>query len=252
MDVATHIVKFGGQTNGRDKLFRTVQYSSKLIWWGLEKRTETEDTIIRLKNLEKALSTTRKLLRFGKSFDMLHAALRTIHHPDVFIRVTVTMSKINQAFYLLFDHLLWADKVGIIKTDKDKYSKISAKFWLATIILNLSRDFYELATLLGKTALDYEKGKKMEGNFRQTNGVPTSPMGNITQYPNTAYIIVKKCLRENVQVTLDLVKNLSDLFLPTSTLGYLNLSPGMQGLFGILGSLVGVLTVWDSSYKLSP
>ncbi|XP_033109546.1 peroxisomal membrane protein 11B-like [Anneissia japonica] len=251
MDVATHVVKFGGQTNGRDKLFRTVQYSSKLVWWGLENSIGTQETITKLKNLEKALSTTRKLLRFGKSFDMLHAALRTIHHPDVFVRVTVTMSKINQAFYLLFDHLLWADRVGVFKTDKDKYSKISAKFWLATIILNLSRDFYELAVLLGKTALEYERGKKSEDSLRE-NGKVSSSMGDVAEYQNDVFIIFRKCLRENVQVTLDLVKNLADLFLPTSTLGYLKLSPGVQGLFGIIGSLVGVLTVWDASYKLSP
>ena len=51
---------------------------------------------------------------------------------------------------------------------------------------------------------------------------------------------------------LDTTKNLFDIFLPLSFLKYVNLSPGTQGAVGLISSLLNIISIWDSKYKLTP
>ena len=163
------------------------------------------------------------------------------------MRVTITLSKLNQALYLFFDHIILAHKVGVISIDNAYFSRLSSRFWLATLILGLARDLYELTVLLEDTARQnrlLEKEKQLE---RKSNGVVVG----VTTTPVT-YGDLVQCVNENPQVTLDTIKNGTDLFLPLSGLGYINVSPGFVGLCGLISSLVGVVTVWNSKLKLSP
>ena len=168
------------------------------------------------------------------------------------MRVTITLSKLNQALYLFIDHIIWAHRVGIVKIDNKYYSDLSSRFWLATLILNLSRDLYQIAVLLEDTAKQnrlLEKERQLE---QTSNGTRAYADGPVTSSGKITYSDFMECLRENPQVTLDTVKNGTDLFLPLSSLGYVDISPGLVGLFGLISSVVGVVTVWNSKLKLSP
>jgi hypothetical protein len=47
----------------------------------------------RAKTLEETLSSARKLLRLGTCVEALHSSLSTVSHPDIVIRLTVTLSR---------------------------------------------------------------------------------------------------------------------------------------------------------------
>jgi hypothetical protein len=51
----------------------------------------------------------------GKSVDFIQAALKSLHITDNVLRWTITASKLNQAFYLIFDHLVLAGRIGLAK-----------------------------------------------------------------------------------------------------------------------------------------
>ena len=55
------------------------------------------------------------VLRVGKSVDFVHAALNSLHISDEVLHWTITMSKLNQALYLIFDHIVLAGRIGIAK-----------------------------------------------------------------------------------------------------------------------------------------
>ena len=57
------------------------------------------------------------VLRVGKSVDFVHSALQSLHISDNVLRWTITLSKINQAVYLLFDHIVLAGRIGLAKVD---------------------------------------------------------------------------------------------------------------------------------------
>ncbi|PIK57309.1 putative peroxisomal membrane protein 11B isoform X2 [Apostichopus japonicus] len=141
------LIKILAQTSGRDKIYRSIQYGGKFLWWSLEQQGDQDEIVKKLKILETHLSTGRKLFRIANSISLLKAALTNMQNDDVVLRLVVTLSKLNSAFYLLFDHIIWANRIGLVKVDQKYYSKLSNRFWLATLILNLTRDLYEFLLL---------------------------------------------------------------------------------------------------------
>ncbi|KAL5005352.1 hypothetical protein ScPMuIL_018808 [Solemya velum] len=247
-NIVGDIVKFGSQTNGRDKLCRLVQYSSKLCSWSLEKYVKKDDIVEKLKKLEAALSMTRKVLRLGKSVDFMHSALKSIHLSDVILRLTITLSKVNQALFLLFDHIIWAHSIGLIKADKKKWSVLAARFWLVSLILNIARDCYEMSLVMNRECRETSQSSK--SSYRNGDANYRGKSKSLHVVTNMTFL--KKYLEENKPVVMDLVKNVSDLILPMTTLGYTNASPGLQGFLGTVSSLVGVVTIWNPLLRLVP
>ncbi|OWF51374.1 Peroxisomal membrane protein 11B [Mizuhopecten yessoensis] len=174
------------------------------------------------------------------------AALKSIHIKDTVLRLTITMSKLNQACFLLFDHIIYAHNVGLISTDKKKWSNISARFWVFSLILNLARNTYDIMNIVQEEMRRQQLPKKQD---QQVNGDTThSRRSSNSQNTN----VVRKIVMQNKPVMLDLVKNLADLILPLNTLGKVNASAGTQGFLGLISSSIGIATVWDSSLKLVP
>lgn len=91
-------IKFSSQTAGKDKLARyiflifiisiffiifihenrLIQYASKLLAFIVERMKFRVELADQLKHLEFHFGTFRKLLRFGKSIEVLHSTLKTM------------------------------------------------------------------------------------------------------------------------------------------------------------------------------
>ncbi|KAG8187484.1 hypothetical protein JTE90_009550 [Oedothorax gibbosus] len=234
------LVKLNNQSSGRDKLFRLVQYSSKFLWATLETRGKDKDVIDKLKELETILSTGRKLYRFGRGFDTMYAALSSLHLADLTLRYTVTFSKINMALYLFADHIIWLGRVGLIKVDKQKWTTLSYKLWLYYLVMNLTRDVYEISRIMNKLSIG--------GLNHELHGRKPQPSNTIFGRLN----LLRRALLLHKDVVVDTVKNGCDVCLPLSQLGYLPISPRTVGLLGAVSSIAGILPLLDSSFKLAP
>lgn len=241
-------------------LFRFLQYASKFSQWYVAKFGLDENFIEKLKSLENSFSATRKgnaichvhaklctpqvhaywtlltlcivcfpVLRLGKSVDLLAGAYNSLTIKDVVVKLALVLAKINQAVYLIVDHKVWLIKLGVLKGDAKPYAKLAAKFWLVTIIFNLIRNLSDILTIISrhksKTSKDYKDHK------------------------------TKSALQEylsNKPMVIDTVKNVSDLSLPLAGLNYINISVGLQGVLGMLSSVMAMLQSWDPAYKLLP
>ncbi|CAL1547536.1 unnamed protein product [Lymnaea stagnalis] len=246
-DFFDNLVKFNSLASGRDKLFRLLQYGSKFTWWYLHRYGANPEVVDRLQKLGNALSTTRKFMQLGKSLDFVHGALRSLHLTDSILRWSITLAKLNQSVSLLFDHIIWAGRLGLAQIDKDKWSNLSARFWIVTLTLNLVRDIYDIYLIISQE-LRLRIAKSSRSHYK--NGV--SEHKSITRPSMTNTQLIYKCLYENQPVFLDLVKNLSDLILPLEALGFVRVSPGIQGLAGTVSSLIGIVTAWNPLLKLVP
>ncbi|KAF8772037.1 peroxisomal membrane protein 11B-like [Argiope bruennichi] len=233
-------IKLNSQTAGRDKLLRLFQYSSKLIWGSLQNKKSNAELIKLLKELEYTLSTGRKLFRFGKGFETFYTALASLHISDPTLQFTITLSRINMGLYLLTDHFIWLERVGLLKIDKTKWSKLSYRLWLYALVMNLSRDLYDLKQIFHQLSF---------GTLNQ------ELQGKIIHPPNTISTKLNlyfRVLALHKDIVLDTIKNGCDICLPLSQLGYLSISPRTIGLLGTVSSIAGIIPLIDSSYKLSP
>lgn len=251
------VISFLNKTSGRDKLYRTCQYGSRLVWWCIQETHSDPALVKKLQGLDSHLSTSRKLLRIGKSVELLRAAQQSVHLSDPFLQFTITFANVNKASYLLVDHLLWLHRVGLVAIDTKYYGNLSSRFWLATLILALSTDLYGILNVLGTLLSTDTPKSSSEASQQRANGSAPHIHSNGTngnRHPVAHGASLKRVLvslfRYHLGLILDLFKNLADLFLPLSYLGYINISSGLQGLFGVIASIIGLLTVWDAKYKM--
>lgn len=162
------------------------------------------------------------VLRFGRCLDSFYSALKISKYPDPTVRITLIVAKMTNALYLLADHFIWVGRVGILRINLEKWNKVANKYWLLTIVTSLIRDIYEIVKIL-----EYEKNALKQHHMLS-------------------------CLKNHKEVMMDTVKNGCDLFIPLTALGVTKCTPGTIGLLGIISSLIGLCTIINPLYKLSP
>jgi hypothetical protein len=131
---------------------------------------------------------------------------------------------------------------------------------VVTLILGMVRDLYDLVVVISQELRSREAKvsqlQKLNGHVDGGN----APSNNIYRHTRrgsgsgilTKQQVVVRCLSENKPVILDLVKNCADLVLPLEAMGHIHASPGVQGLAGIVSSVIGIVTTWQPLLRLVP
>lgn len=237
-------VRFNGQSQAKERVFRTAQYACTLLGCTLHRAGAGAELLKTIAQLEAHMSLTRKLLRLGNSAEALEAAKRSIHLKDSVLRLCLTISHLNRAMYFACDNLLWAGKIGLIpKLEQQKWSLRSFRYYLFALIMNLIRDVYELRLLM-----------ESEARSRSTKASTTlsseeSPGAIIRSSQLRLMLTV---LHNNPPLLLDLVKNGCDVFVPLDRLGLWSTGPGFVGACGLTSSILSILTIIHPWLKLKP
>lgn len=118
----------------------------------------------------------------------------------------------------------------------DKWSRISNKYWLYSITMNLTRDFYEIMQILKA-----ERSRIIpKGGCRNLN--------DVFKTGGRAFM----CVQATPSVMVDTVKNCCDFFIPLTALGHIKLSPDTVGLLGVISSIAGLIALIQPIAKLTP
>lgn len=149
-------------------------------------------------------------------------------------------SKISQAIFLFADHIIWLSRTGLFKkVNTQKWSETYNKYWFFSIVMNLCRDFYEICRIFDTCR-----------NVRQ--------LLKIFFFPKSSHDLVRVwskatvCISTHQAVIVDTIKNVCDVFIPLSALGYSKLSPKYQGILGVISSMAGLFEILYPTAKLFP
>ena len=204
-----------------------MQFASRIAWTNLE---DCGIRVVRLKQLEDALVTTRKALQLGRFVDMIYSARESMRLNNDVHRITLTMSKIATALFIMVDNLLWFSRIGLCDIDRRKWFLTSCRLWLYSITMNLIRDWFEVQeTIVRRDVLN--------GVTKRETRSLSHLVAWINAYPALA---------------VDILKNSCDWFIPMSALNYFPLSPKTIGALGLLSSGCALLQVIDPSLRLHP
>ncbi|XP_070536333.1 uncharacterized protein [Ptychodera flava] len=215
---ARDFVKFTSFTEGRDKIYRTVQYLSRWILWYSEKRGATPS--IKVKNIESAISLSRKLFRMARTLDFLQKAADAMYMTDDVLKTFEIAGMLGKAIWLVTDHVIWFAKVKVIEVDLKFWSKISAWTWFLGIFSLLMRD-------LRKLQMISERAKTVKD--RQDKEA-------------------RKALRKEYHAArLELIKNFCDFWIPLGILEYSSKGWGATG--GVVSSLIGWKQQWQKTVR---
>lgn len=106
--------------------------------------------------------------------------------------------------------------------------------------MSLVRDLYEIIQLWKRNS-DPKKGPSVIVRSKQDNGfVAFDP------------VVAIRVLVQNKPILMDTIKNSCDILIPLSSMGYVDLSPKVIGLLGVVSSVLGIWTMVKPNCKLSP
>ncbi|NXG66783.1 PX11B protein, partial [Hemiprocne comata] len=156
---------------------------------------------------------------------------------------------LNRALYFACDNVLWAGKTGLVPAlDQEKWSQRSFRYYLFALVVNLSRDLYELRLLMEHEASG--KRGRSPGNGLQLQA--ENKLQHLRLRLQFHLRLLLRVLGNNPPLLLDLVKNTCDLFIPLDKLGLFQTNPGFVGLCGLTSSLLSILTILHPWLKLKP
>lgn len=140
----------------QEKLARLFQYSAKTLKWIylLQKDGASEE---KMAALSKAMSMTRKVLRFPKSLVLLENLARSsILDGRNLSELLKVAAKVWLLIYFLADHAVWLNKANLVRwTTKtaNTLQEISDFAWVAEILTNICWMIIEWKRTKGKRAL---------------------------------------------------------------------------------------------------
>ncbi|KAM8920685.1 peroxisomal membrane protein 11B [Pelodytes ibericus] len=242
-------VRFSGQSQAKERVIRAAQYACTLLGYTLQKNGASSELVSTLKHLESHLSLGRKLFRLGNSADAVESAKRAIHLSDVVLRFCITVSHLNRAMYFACDNILWVGKTGLSKKmDQEKWSQRSFRYYLFSLIMNLSRDLYELKLLMEAET----GGKRPTSKLGSENGMAPQSSSPLHHVLGIQLRLLIHIFRSNPPLLVDVLKNTCDLFIPLDKLGLYKTNPGFIGLCGLTSSILSILTIVHPWLKLKP
>lgn len=258
-------VRFSAQSQAKERVFRAAQYACTLLGYTLQKGGARAELLNTIKQLEAHMSLTRKLMRLGNSAEALEAAKRSVHLSDCVLRLCITVAHLNRAMYFACDNVLWAGKTGLLpELDQNKWSQRSFRYYLFALILNLTRDAYEIRLLMERESRS-SSAKSFNSSPSPENGgefpLPPSPSSALSPLPylplisarlNQQFQLLITVLRNNPPLLLDLLKNLCDVFIPLDRLGLYPTGSGFVGVCGLTSSVLSILTIVHPWLKLKP
>ncbi|RMB90742.1 hypothetical protein DUI87_33007 [Hirundo rustica rustica] len=190
------------------------------------------------------------VLRLGGSAEALGGAQRSLHLPDPVLRFCLTLSHLNRALYLACDNVLWAGKSGILPgLALEKWSQRSFRYYLFALVVNLSRDAYEIRVLLERAEAARKRGKSPENRPRLGAEGRTQ---RLRLQLRLQLLLLLRVLRENPPLLLDLLRNACDLVIPLEKLGLWRSGPGIVGFCGLASSVLSIVTILHPWLKLKP
>jgi len=201
-------IKLNSSRKGHDSVARIIQYACKIIAaWQLSPRWFAQ--------LEDTLRLNRKILRFGTFVDSLKAAKKSFQSDkQIFIRYLDGLSFLANSGYLFADHVLILNASRLIKVETKRWSRMYNHCWfiftlakLCSDLINLTRQVTSSLTLKGVL-----KGQQ------QVNMTRLEP------------------------VLLNIVKNILNLPLPLSGLGFVK-NKSLVGVCGVASSALTMVQI---------
>lgn len=118
--------------SGRDKMYRLLQYTSKMVHFQLGQSGAPKETVAWVKHISKTLSNGRKFFRLGKFIDNWYKAyqhiqkngLSCVSEVDI-IRLLTCGAYISDMIFYIYDALAWieAAKIGKFPSYNVKFNR---------------------------------------------------------------------------------------------------------------------------------
>ncbi|KAI9284626.1 peroxisomal biogenesis factor 11 [Umbelopsis sp. AD052] len=229
------ILKYLNTTNGREKLYRTIQYFSRFYAWHLFRQGASKETVARWNGLKTNLASGRKLFRLFKPIEFGKGAVAALNVNDSVLRATGALRQLGYFGYFFVEMFVYLHQVGFITLQNHKkISDLGFKFWAAALAFSVSNGLYKLKQVQGRIEMIKRNSKLVNASTSEKDAQRAAD-----------YRMQEKALvKEKSDATYQLLQDALDFIIPSSTLGWIAADEGLVGIVGTVTSIMGASTQW--------
>jgi len=205
--------EFLDTSNGRDKLFRLVQYYVKLVLPFIKEKNEYVKVCQFLEGISGASSLARKvsilkftqfiqMLRLGKQVNLFRAIMNRFKHPACaeYNDVIKSLSDLCNSIYFVLDHILLLNKVNAVKFESRFIARVD---WWSNIFWG-----GECFTNFGYDLVDYTNNARTLREF--INSIKKIENKETFEY-KALYEKISLMKYEQFKIVLDMIRCLTDM-----------------------------------------
>lgn len=223
--------------DGRDKLFRLLQYTLKLVRGvaagGAQKLPEH---LLPLATLESALASGRQLWRMFKWSGYYSSTSLSSVSPHRISRVArsnilLTISSLRDTFlalYFLLDNIAFLTKMSLLKGDSTLAARRAARAWLVASLLGVSGSVLRLHALRAMRLFVHKNSPSRADGMDSNNGRPKSS-------PTSPQVRVE---------VVQLAKFAGDCVVALNLCRESQAHPALVGACGVVSSFIGCWQIW--------
>lgn len=224
-------LKLLASTQGRDKIYRLVQYFCRFLAYYLARLSPSSEYVKRIQRLSVTVGSARKrkqtlapvltngavVFRMGKPLDNLQIILRSNGIKADAERSMVIGKAIGFGGWLSLDMFQWFHGNGIVELSPE---------WLGFVNRNAPRLW--LLGLLSSLSLNLYKIHRLNPDCLKSRGDAHEALCKGLDHQATR------------QVVKDALQDAVDLVIPLSLMGSIDVNPGVVGLAGTFTSCLGI------------
>ncbi|KAA8494378.1 Peroxisomal membrane protein 11D [Porphyridium purpureum] len=215
---------FLGKTNGRDKLFRLLQFLARLVR-GTSGSVSVQQTAL---HVEMTLSSSRQTFRLFKFLNVLAANMVYRVDHGALVDVIQSLADLAIAMWFVLDNMSWLCKAKLFaRGDAAQFSRRAGRFWFLNSVLNVVVKLLMLRQL-------------------QEQAAESRAKADASQVGEPARAEMKLVEKQQRLCMLDLSRSVLDLPISYSMtqLPKQQFSPSLTGACGVISSVIGCWQQW--------
>lgn len=132
--------------DGRDKLYKTIQYGARALWWFIFCKDPKNSVLPKLASLDSATSDARRVFRLGGFFREFQNLL--ICKPGVSTMHTFkTVSTLSSFLGEVLDVIIWVAKLRVVNLNRDRWDWWRNLLWMVTVWYTLIENYLLVSQL---------------------------------------------------------------------------------------------------------
>jgi len=212
-------LKLISSVDGRDKLYKTIQYTARTAWWITNAKDPKHPSLSRLSALDTIFSEARRAFRLG-GFVREYKELVAYTPDNTFMSRFKYINHIGSFIGELMDFVIWLAKLRVLRVSKERWEWWRNVLWMVNIVYTLA-DQYLL--------------------FKQTWAVYSQLQLHMDK-PDTKK--EARFVEDKLKAFfLTFVRYVADFFLCSAMLRDYN-HKGYMGVLGTVSGLSGVVSTW--------
>jgi len=233
------------QVDGRDKLYKTCQYGSRLVWWVLQSKGADPKLLGKFSGLDGSFSEARRVFRLGGFIKWTKDLVREpfLSGNTALLPTFKFVSTLSNLIAECLDVFIWAAKIKVLNIDKKRWDWWRNLLWMITILYAIVDQIVAMKQILQQRKYLLQQKNLLEHSDANTPKHTTSDKTPIREQKIRLNSDIAEVHEKITNVIYTYIRYGCDLYMCKRMLQD-NEHKGLYGLLGVVSGVIGLNQAW--------